>query len=135
MPRFRGESAGLERLKIPSMRIWLITSVLLADDGQTLLAATVGEVDEKTHRVLSPIRLKQTPEIVAMIKSGKKVQAIWPAEEGDLMWDVQIVPAPGGGETIETITEGYEDDRTMAQLWTVDDLAAAATAKSKAGRH
>lgn len=112
------------------MSIWLITSVLLADD-QTLLGATVGEVHEETHAVITPVRLMQTSEIVAMIKAGKTVKAIWPGEETDLWWDVQVVPATDGGETVDTITQGYEDDRTIAQLWTVEQLTAAAGSKAK----
>jgi hypothetical protein len=68
------------------MSIWLITSVLLAED-KTLLGATVGEVNEKTHAVITPVRLMETAEILALVKAGKTVKAIWPGEETDL-WDL-----------------------------------------------
>jgi hypothetical protein len=112
------------------MSIWLITSVLLADD-KTLLGATVGEVHEKTHAVLTAVRLMETAEIVAMIKAGKTVKAIYPGERKDILLDVQLVPAAYGGETIETVSRGSVDDRTMAQLWTLEELVAASSPKVK----
>jgi hypothetical protein len=110
------------------MSIWLITSVLLADD-KTLLGATVAEINETTHALITPVRLMETAEIVAMVKVGKTVKAIWPGEQTDLWWDVQVVPATNGGETVETIAQGNADDRTIAQLWTVEELTAAASPK------
>ena len=106
---------------IRAMNIWLISATQYADDG-TLWAVMLAQVEKGTWKVIQKSNLVTVDKVIKLIRDGKLVLAIWPEADRDKTLGVQVVPLPGGGETLETISQGDASDRRMDQLMSVDDM-------------
>lgn len=114
------------------MNLYLLTSTMHSISGD-LIAGTVGQIDPDTRAVLATATLLEAPAILKLLKDGHRLWAIYPDEEGDLIWDVEIVRNTSGVETLETVRRPTGKYRTLAELWTVDELLALAMKQPGSG--